>query len=200
MSAQTLTKAYKQFQNIIWEGRFQPIHKGHLEYIDKLMSFGHFIYLVVVANEMSSAVCKDPEGLPVRFFSEAVDPHHRPEKNIFPYALRYRMVLEAIKERFGSDAPIVVMSGRRLDLAWDLYKKILPAERVFITPMRDAFEDVKARAWQTLGEENYRVAVGDLSEISATGVRETLEKKHWKKLKMFLMPSTLALLKENNYI
>lgn len=200
MKENILTTARKQFQNIVWEGRFQPIHRGHLEYINKLMSFGRLVYIVVVANEMSSEVCKNPEDLPVRFFSEVVDPHHRPEKNIFPYALRYRMVLEAIKECFGADAPIIVMSGRRLDLAWDLYRKILPAERVFITPMRDAFEDVKARAWQTLGETNYRVAVDDLPDVSATRVREALQNRSREALETFLMPSTLGLLKENNYI
>lgn len=159
MKDNTSLKDQKPFQNIIWEGRFQPIHRGHLAYMDKLITLGNRLYIVVVANEHSSEVYKNPKELPVPFFSEEVDKHHRAEKNVFPYNLCYCMVIQAVKERFGENAPIVIMSGRRLDLAWDLYKKILPPERVFVTPMRDAFEDIKARAWQALGEANYRVHV-----------------------------------------
>lgn len=188
----------KSFQNIIWEGRFQPIHKGHLEYINKLITLGHQVYIIVVANERSSEIYH--KELPVPFFSEEVDKHHGPDKNIFPYDLCYRMVIEAIKERFGENSPVVVMSGRRLDLAWDLYKKILPPERVFITPNRDAFEDIKAKAWQTLGETNHRIEVDDLPKLSATMVREAIQKRDYERLKEFLTPGTLSILKKNQYV
>ncbi|WP_444626226.1 adenylyltransferase/cytidyltransferase family protein [Flavobacterium columnare] len=200
MDSHLLEKGTKQFKNVIWEGRFQPIHKGHLAYMNKLLAYGEHLYIVVVANEMSSEVYENPDDLPVRFFSEEVDPHHRPEKNIFPYHLRYRMVIEAVNEYFGKDAPITVMSGRRLDLAWDLYKKILPEERVFITPTRDSFEDVKAKAWLTLNEKNYRVDVSDLPVLSATMVRDSLKEKDVQRLSEFMMPCTVEFLKSNKYI
>lgn len=189
-----------KFPNVIWEGRFQPIHIGHLKYMEKLLSFGNHLYIVVVANELSSEVFKVPEELPVRFFSEEVDFHHQPEKNIFPYWLRYRMVNDAIKEYFNNTDQITIMSGRRLDLAWDLYQKVLPPERVFITPTRDSFEDTKAKAWVFLNEKNYRIDVSDLPVVSATLVRSLLEEKNISELEKYLLPSTIRMLKQNNYL
>ncbi|REC61342.1 hypothetical protein DRF65_16640 [Chryseobacterium pennae] len=189
-----------KFPNVIWEGRFQPIHIGHLKYMEKLLSFGNHLYIVVVANELSSEVYKSPEELPVRFFSEEVDFHHQPEKNIFPYWLRYRMVNDAVKEFFNNTDKITIMSGRRLDLAWDLYQKVLPPERVFITPTRDSFEDTKAKAWVFLNEKNYRIDVSDLPVVSATLVRSLLEEKNISELEKYLLPSTIQMLKQNNYL
>ncbi len=190
--------SHKKFENVIWEGRYQPIHKGHLSYIKTLLHFGKTVWITVNANELSHQVFKNPEDIKDKKFSDIVDFHHQPSKNMFPFWLRYKMVNEAIKEAFGNEAPIMIMSGRRLDLAWDLYKNIFPPNRVFITPLRDDFEDEKAKAWSLQGETTYRIDVSNLPLISGTLVREKLEQKD--KLHEWLMPSTIELLKNNGYI
>lgn len=164
----------KRFRNVIWEGRFQPFHRGHLEYVRLLLEYGERVWIVVVANERSSEVVKDPRWLPVPEFTEAVDPHHAPSKNILPLWLRFLIVQRAITAELGPDAPVVVSSGRRLDLDWPFYKNNLPPDRVFLTPTRDEFEDIKAAAWRKLGERCERVDVSGLAKISATMIRERL--------------------------
>jgi phosphopantetheine adenylyltransferase len=197
LNVNTVTESGK-FENVIWEGRYQPIHKGHLSYIRTLLKFGKNVWITVNANEISSNVFRNREDIVDVRFSEIVDFHHQPEKNIIPFWLRYKMVIAAIHEEFGNSAPITIMSGRRLDLAWDLYKNIFPPDRVFITPLRDDFEDEKAKAWRQQGETTYRVDVSDLPKISGTMVREKLKEKD--KLHEWLMPSTISLLKQNGFI
>jgi hypothetical protein len=192
-----VTGQIERYKNVVWEGRFQPIHLGHLAYVGLLLERAQHVWLWVVANEQSSEVFDRPEDLPVPFFSHAVDPHHLPEKNILPFWLRYRAVVETIRAEFG-DAPITVCGGRRLDLAWDLYEKILPPDRVFLTPDRDEFEDIKARAWDVMGEECHRVDVSALPKISATMVRDSIQKGLG--LEGLLAPTTEKLLIEHGYI
>lgn len=186
-----------RFKNVIWEGRFQPIHLGHVSYVRRLLEHGEHVWLWVVANEVSTDVVEDPTRLPVPFFTEEVDPHHRPEKNILPFWLRYRAVVETMRDEL-EGAPVTVCGGRRLDLAWDLYEKILPPDRVFLTPGRDAFEDVKARAWSELGEECYRIEVSDLPKVSATLVRERIRKG--ESLAGVLPRTAERLLREHGYV
>ena len=188
----------EKFENVIWEGRFQPIHVGHLAYIRTLACFGRRVWIYVVANERSEEVVEDASTLPVPEFTSEVDPHHLPEKNILPFWLRYRIVVETIHDEFGCNAPITVCGGRRLDLAWDLYQKILPPNRVFLTPARDEFEKVKAAAWKKLGEENYVIDVSTLPKISATMIRERIRSD--QSTRGLLSPVTEKLLSEHGYI
>lgn len=106
----------KKFRNVVWEGRFQPFHRGHCEYVRRLLDYGERVWIYVVANEVSTEVVEDPSRLPVPEFTRAVDPHHAPSKNVLPLWLRCLIVQRAVASEFGPDAPISVSSGRRL--AW----------------------------------------------------------------------------------
>jgi hypothetical protein len=163
----------KEYRNAVWEGRYQPIHRGHVRYAATLLERAEHVWIFVVDNERMA----DLPGVtsPVPEFSMIVDGHHGSEKNPLPFWLRYRMVVETLREEFGSDAPITVWGGRRLDLAWDYYRKALPPDRVFLTPERDAFEDAKAAAWRTLGERVERIDVSHIPPVSATMLRARLQ-------------------------
>ena len=160
------------FDNVIWEGRFQPIHKGHVEYVKTLLQYARHVWVFVVENEVSTDVSSGGD-LPVPEFSHEVDEHHVDEKNPFPFWLRYRMVVETLLEELPG-APITVWGGRRLDLLWPFYRRALPPNRVFLTPTRDSFEDAKARAWQQLGERVVRIDTSAFPPVSATLVRQRL--------------------------
>ncbi len=187
-----------KYQNVIWEGRFQPIHIGHLSYIKRLLEYGDHLWIFVVENEKSTDVLHFGQKSPVPDFTSIVDTHHVNEKNPLPFWLRYRLVIDTIKFEFRDNVPITVLGGRRLDLAWDIYSKIFPPNRVFITPLRDSFEDCKAKAWRDLGEKVIRVEVDDLPKISATQVREKI--KNQEPLKRLLSPATVSLLKQYGYV
>lgn len=185
------------YANVIWEGRFQPIHRGHVEYVRLLLDYGQHVWIFVVENELSSDVVDQPARLPVPNFSAEVDRHHGPEKNPLPFWLRYRLVVETLRSEFDR-APITVWGGRRLDLAWPFYARALPPNRVFITPTRDSFEDSKATAWQELGERVIRVSTAHLPKISATEVRDSLSTG--RNVTDFLCPVTVRILRETAYL
>ncbi len=187
----------ERYANVIWEGRYQPIHRGHLAYIAALLERAEHLWLFVVINETSSAAGLALSQLPVPELTREVNPHHVPEKNPLPFWLRYRLVAETVRAEF-PDAPITVWGGRRLDLAWELYAKALPPDRVFLTPLRDSFEDAKAAAWSKLGERVLRVDVSQLPSISATATREAL--KAGVAIADFLAPRTVEVLEQTGYL
>jgi hypothetical protein len=180
----------------IWEGRFQPIHRGHIAYVELLLERCEQLWIFVVENETSTSA--GVRELPVPDFTAEVDGHHGEEKNPLPFWLRYRLVVETLRARFGPAVPITVWGGRRLDLMWDFYARALPPERVFLTPARDSFEDAKARAWAQLGERVERVDVSGLPPISATELRARL--RAGESVEDFLLPSTERLLRAEGYL
>lgn len=185
------------YDNVIWEGRFQPVHRGHVAYVKMLLDYAKHVWIFVVENERSADVIADPASLPVPEFTAVVDTHHGPEKNPLPFWLRYRLVMETLRAEFGPDAPITVWGGRRLDLMWPFYAKTLPPNRIFLTPDRDDFEDVKAAAWAKLGEQVKRVQVRHMPQISATLIRERLEQG--EPVAELLCPKTEELLYQFGY-
>ncbi|WGK68597.1 adenylyltransferase/cytidyltransferase family protein [Candidatus Haliotispira prima] len=158
----------KKYKNLIWEGRFSPVHNGHLSTIEQMALQCECLWIIVVENKIG-----DVNKSPVPFFTEVVNKHHFPQKNIFPLWLRVQMLQKAVRDRFPSQF-IVVSFGPRLDLAWNFYKEILPRKRTFAVPYRDDFDNLKETAWTTLGEEVCRIQCVEPSPISATQVRSYL--------------------------
>ena len=158
----------RKYKNLIWEGRFSPVHNGHLSVIEHIASLCEFLWIVVVENKIGN-ISKSP----VPFFTEVVNKHHVPQKNLFPLWLRVQMLQKALKDRL-QDQSILVSFGPRLDLAWDFYREALPSKRTFAVPFRDDFDDLKEKAWTTLGEEVCRIRCLEFSSISATQVRSYL--------------------------
>jgi hypothetical protein len=183
----------KQFTNAIWEGRFQPIHHGHIGYIGTIMNYCERLWLFVVDNERSDSAVP-PVTSSVPWFSKIVDEHHCAEKNPLPFWLRLRLVQETVRAEFGANAPITVWGGRRLDFQWEYYSRAFPPDRVFLTPNRDDFEDTKARAWSELGEKVVRIDVEHLPKISATMVRAAQDIPSERD--KLLHPRTVELLEE----
>lgn len=178
---------------LVWEGRFQPIHRGHVAYVGELLRRAAAVTIVVVANELSDG------RSPVPDFSRMVDAHHAAERNPWPLWLRHRMVVETLRAEYPEAVGagrVQVLAGHRLDLDWELYRgQLLPADRAFAVPLRDAFEDAKAAAWRSLGERVERVDVGHLPEVSGTLVRELLASGG--ELDRVLLPATRRLLAEH---
>lgn len=187
----------EKIRNVIWEGRFQPFHRGHLAYIERLTTYAERVWIIVVANETSGSLGLRADDLPVPEFTAAVDPHHVDEKNPLPFWLRYRLLQETLLDEL-PHARITTWGGRRLDLDWSFYAKTLPPERAFLTPLRDDFEDVKARAWKALGEDVLRISVDDLPRISGTQVRAAF--KEGKSMEALLCPRTIAVLEETGFL
>ncbi|MDR7303524.1 adenylyltransferase/cytidyltransferase family protein [Haloactinomyces albus] len=170
----------------IWEGRFQPIHRGHVAYVRELLKLCDDLIIVVVANEVSEV-----SSSPVPEFSAIVDEHHRSENNPWPLWQRRKLVSKTLTATF-PEANITVLAGHRLDLDWNLYDQLLPPDRVFAVPTRDDFEDAKAEAWTSLGERVHRVDTSHVMSVSGTLVRERMQEG--KELESVLEPITAELI------
>lgn len=182
----------------VWEGRFQPIHRGHVAYIELLLQRAEKVWIYVVADETSADLRQARPELPVPEFTALVDEHHGPHKNPLPFAIQYALVTHTLAHEFPG-APITVWGGRRLDLDWSFCSRLLPRPRIFLTPLRDDFEDAKAAAWKALGEEVERVDVSDLPEISGTQIRNAL-KSGTRVISGFLCESTISMLESTGYL
>ena len=181
-------------KNLIWEGRFQPIHRGHVAYIRKLVAMGQRVWIVVVNNELSlDPFCRVEPS--IEEFSRKVDEHHVADKNPLPIWIRYRLVVATVYAEFSEDQ-VVVWPGHRIDLDWHYYKHALPSNRLFAVPSRDDFDDRKAKAWQVLGESVLRVPVDDLPSISATQVREAF--RVGQRVEHLLCPATIAMIESED--
>jgi phosphopantetheine adenylyltransferase len=190
-------------KNIIWEGRFQPVHRGHVAYIKTLLSYGHHVLIFVVDNEISTEVrgieLNDNNILnTIKWFSEVVDKHHAKEKNPLPFWFRLHLLQETLRSECNDLSKLTIWGGRRLDLMWNYYKKALPPNRIFFTPLRDDFEDLKAKAWDTLGEKVQRIDVSHIPIISSSMVRESWDDKD--KLSELLCQKTIDILKDFKYL
>lgn len=183
---------------VVWEGRFQPIHRGHVAYIDLLLQRGKRIWIYVVADEISSDLERNLAELPVPEFTALVDRHHGATKNPLPFAVQYSLVAHTLATEFPG-APITVWGGRRLDLDWPFCSHLLPVPRVFLTPLRDDFEDAKAAAWQALGEQVERIDVSGLPPISGTQIRAAL-KNGSSNISDLLCPATVEMLESTGYL
>jgi len=179
-------KTGRTLRHLVWEGRFQPIHVGHVAYVGELLARCDTLTVVVVANEVSVG-----RSSPVPEFSALVDVHHVAERNPWPLWRRFDLVRRTLSGQY-PNAPLRVLAGHRLDLDWPLWDELLPPGRIFATPNRDEFEDAKADAWTRLGQLVERVEVGHLPAVSATLVRERI--RAGGPLADILHPATLEML------
>lgn len=182
---------------LVWEGRYQPFHLGHLAVVERLLADTRTLTVVVVANERSAETDPDGRPTPVPEFSRVVDGHHQADKNPWPLWLRVAVVTETVRAAF-PPGEVQVLSGHRIDLDWPLYDQLLPPERVFCVPVRDDFEDLKAKAWTELGQRVSRVELPEAMEVSGTLVRERLEAGEG--LEGLLHPVALDVLRRHGFV
>jgi cytidyltransferase-like protein len=182
-------------RNLVWEGRFQPIHRGHVAYVQRLLERADTLTVVVVANELSSSL--PPERLVVPDFSREVDEHHAAERNPWPLWVRHELVHRTLAAEAG-DRVVTVLAGHRIDLDWPMWDQLLRPGRIFAVPERDSFEDAKAKAWTSLDQRVERVAVADLPRFSGTQVRDCLATGG--SLSRLMHPVSIEILTEHGFL
>ena len=161
-------------ETLIWDGRFQPVHLGHLGFIRSLLVRGQPVLVYMVDNELSAQLPHVKS--PVPDFTAEVDRHHVRDKNPIPFWLRYQLLNATIKAEFDDKDNVTVWGGRRIDLHWEYLRSAFPPRRLFVSSTRDGFEDAKLRAWQALGERAEQVENTFGPVFSGTEFREAARK------------------------
>lgn len=151
-------------------GRFQPFHRGHLEYLKAALERCQ-ILIVAITNP-------DPESIR----EEAAARHrHRPEANPFTYFQRLMMIQETLlDEGIPPGRVIYVPFPINIPERWHYYvpKDVVQFIRVF-----SEWEQTKVERFR---QQGYRVEVlheGITKEIEGTEIRRRLEAgEDWEEL------------------
>lgn len=158
-----MTSPNPEQEYMVWAGRFQPFHSGHLSFLTKICRIG--VEPVVVAVIASS------NRNPVDAYSEEANAQHRSARNPLSVWERVTMIRLCL-EAEGLSNRVVPMGIPRPDAHWDTVRSFYPPRRVLCFSDRNRFESMKVQHWRSMGEK-VRVIESDL-DLSSTLFKETL--------------------------
>jgi nicotinamide-nucleotide adenylyltransferase len=168
----------------VWDGRFQPLHRGHVAVMEAIIA--QFDTDLVVLIIQSS------EGMADTYGAE-VNRHHKLSRNPLTFWERYRLIKLATRG-LGCADRVSILGIPRPDLHWELARSFYPAPRFICLTGKDDYERQKALFWAQLGEETRTVDTAGIPRISATDVKTALKRgKGWEQ---WLPESTLAYFRE----
>lgn len=166
-------------EHAVWDGRFQPFHRGHLAVIRRILDV-HPGPLVVMIIQSST---RDHDSA----YSAQVDLHHQSHRNPLSLWERFcivRMALDAaaLAQR------VTVLGILRPDLYWPVTQQFYPPNRFICLTGKDEYERAKVSFWRNLGERPVVIEVPGVEGISATELRRRMrDSEGWEEL---LAPGT----------
>ena len=157
----------------VWDGRFQPLHKGHVEVVLSILEqFPSDLALMII--DCSTGLRENAE-----YESNS---HHKVSRNPLSYWERSQMMKSALKE-VGCSRRVTVTGMPRPDLHWDLAKRFYPEHGFICLTEKDEYERLKRASWQHLGEETRVIDTSSVSSISSTEVKRALKRgRGWRQL------------------
>ncbi len=163
----------------VWDGRFQPFHRGHLAVIQRILEL-HDGPLVVMVIQSSIGDHDD-------VYSAQVDLHHQPYRNPLSLSERFCLIRLALREA-GIDDRVAVLGIPRPDLYWPIARQFYPPKRFICLTDKDDYERAKVTFWESLGERPVIMPVPGAEGISASELKQRLRaSKGWEEL---LAPGT----------
>lgn len=172
------------YQNAVWDGRFQPLHRGHIAVIERI--FTQFERDLTVMIIQSSEGSRDEYG-------DEVNRHHQLSRNPLTYWERVRL-LELSRARVPDGLKLRIQGIPRPDLYWDIAKPFYPPDRFLIVTGKDEYEQRKVHFWDRLGETTRLLDVSGIPKISATEVKTAIHTgQGWER---FLPDGTLEFFRE----
>lgn len=152
------------FQNAVWDGRFQPVHRGHIAVVER--AFTQFECDLTVMIIQSSEGSKDEYG-------DEVNRHHQLSRNPLTYWERVRL-LELSEPRVPAGLKLRIQGIPRPDLYWDLARPFYPPGRFLILTGKDEYEQRKVHFWNGLGETTRLLDTSGLPKFSATDLKKAI--------------------------
>lgn len=159
-------------QNIIFTGRFQPLHNGHMEML-RAIKKNHPNDLLIVCIIRNSIEDLSPEFNSE--FSRYSIIKQRRCNNPLPNWERYMLVKLAIENDRMINKNTIIIFRDRSDIDWDLSIQDLPKNRLFIFPNvnREPFDKAKIKHYVDHGENIELIDVKMVN--SATNIRNALK-------------------------
>lgn len=149
----------------VWDGRFQPLHRGHVAVMGRVLEQCEAPLTVMV---IQSSVAADGGA-----YTREVDRHHAAARNPLSLWERYQM-LDAVIEAEGWRERVRVLGILRPDLFWPQVRAFYPPRRFMVLTGKDEYERSKAGFWAGLGETCVTIDGSGLPTISASEVKARL--------------------------
>jgi cytidyltransferase-like protein len=151
--------------NAVYDGRFQPLHIGHVAVMKAIRkAFGDPLTVVIIGSlpNLSDGAAAD--------YSREVDKHHAPARNPLTWFERYTLLSFAIAgepELAGTS----IIGVPRPDLYWQIARHFYPDNRYICVTDKDDYERAKVEFWTSLGEQTRVIPSAGITKISATEVK-----------------------------
>lgn len=149
----------------VWDGRFQPFHKGHMAVIEAIISQFH-THLVLMIIQSSSGGTNE--------YQKHVSGHHDPKRNPLTFWERYNLIKLALDASDVKDH-VTILGIPRPDLHWSTIEPLYPDKRFICLTQKDDYERKKAKFWAALGETTRIVDTSKIDKISATALKTAIK-------------------------
>lgn len=173
---------------IIYTGRFQPIHKGHLSLIKRLRA-------EYPNQTLCIAVIKDIQVGEKTEFDKTVDGMLSKERNPFNTEITLSIIDKVLKAE-GIENTIVTLMPRASLETWNMVKALFDCERIWVFTKNqiglDDWEEKKSAFYQDMGDKIIRVPI--TKDINGSDIRMLIENRNYDKLKLYLHVSTIETL------
>jgi hypothetical protein len=169
---------------VIFAGRFQPLHLGHMHtmnsFASRMVARDVLVLAAVVSDGLMSGAVVDDE------FRQTSEEHHVPERNPWPLPTRLRalgLAAQDLRSRYVIKACVTALP--RPDLAWEVIRAWFPGERMWLIPSAgERFDDAKAEFFAKRGDAVVRVR--DETGVSGRELREYYRTGQLQRLRMYL--------------
>lgn len=173
---------------IIFTGRFQPLHMGHIHFLEavKRKYPDDLLLLCVIRNTMQNRIAKEDST-----FHQLSQKKQTPVNNPLPNWNRYRLLSLAVQGNDVLKWNTEIIFRNRSDVDWDESIADLPKDRIWVFPKygKEKFDIEKVAFYQSKGEcieiiEFY----DDNAAYSATTIRNQL-KEYGKNADLSFLPN-----------
>ena len=163
-------------RNLVFTGRFQPLHSGHLNMIRAIKkNFPEDLLIICIIRNTIEEVLPSQENE----FNKISRKKQTKENNPLPNWDRYMLLKLAIDSEKLLSKNTIILFRERSDLDWKKSISDLPNDRVFIFPhcQKEKFDQEKMKYYQQQGEQIEILESEGSGDVSGTKIREQIRNK-----------------------
>ena len=163
-----------QVHNIVFTGRFQPLHNGHVKMLENIKRKYPDSNLIICIIRNSENIKTDEEKGSFHFHSQE---KHIKKNNPLPNRIRFKLLNILIKSNPIFSKTVVLMRDRP-DTDWAKSLQGLPKDRTIVLPSygKEEFDRQKCEYYKLKGEKLIFIDIDEDMQYSATAIREKLKK------------------------